>query len=114
MRAASEIKHSSIIRRIIDESPDGIAAEIKLPHFKGQLIASWGMGWDHVSVTPYKDYITPDWEDMCIIKDELFYPSETVVQYHPAESRYVNIKGNCLHLWRPQKQDMPVPPIFMV
>lgn len=114
MRTVAEIKESPIVTRVLNEMPDGIALAVKLPHFKGTVIASWGMGWDHVSVAPLKRYITPDWDDMCIIKREFFLPEETVIEYHPAEPVYVDMVPNCLHLWRPQTVPFPVPPVFMV
>ncbi|MBR5818147.1 MAG: hypothetical protein IKY62_05825 [Clostridia bacterium] len=43
-----------------------------------------------------------------------FREDETVVQYHPAKSEYVNNVPNCLHLWRPTGAEMPTPPAIMV
>lgn len=114
MKTAEEIKKSRIVTHVLNETPDGIALVIKIPHFKASVIASWGRGWDHVSVAPYKTHITPDWEDMCIIKSEFFNPEETAVEYHPAESVYIDMVPNCLHLWRSQKETMPMPPLYMV
>ena len=51
---------------------------------------------------------------MCRIKDIFWRDDETVVQYHPAKSEYVNNMPNCLHLWRPISQVMPIPPAIMV
>ena len=51
---------------------------------------------------------------MCFIKDLFFNEDETVVQYHPAKSDYVNNNPYVLHLWRPTDQDIPQPPTFMV
>jgi hypothetical protein len=51
---------------------------------------------------------------MCKLKDMFFYPEETVLQYHPAQSQYVNQLGNCLHLWRPQHYEIPLPPTVLV
>lgn len=65
-----------------------------------RVIASRGGGWDHVSVSlPDR---TPTWEEMNWVKGIFFGPDEWVVQYHPAESDYVNCHPFCLHLWRPQ------------
>lgn len=76
------------------------------------VIFSTGGGWEHVSVS--FNHRCPTWEEMCEIKRMFFHPDEVVVQYHPAESEYVNNHQYCLHLWRPQKQDMPMPPAWMV
>ncbi len=43
-----------------------------------------------------------------------FNEDETVVEYHPAKSEYVNNIPNCLHLWRPLNEHMPTPPSIMV
>lgn len=77
-----------------------------------KCIASDGMGWEHISISlPTR---CPNWKEMCFIK-ELFWDGEdTVVQYHPPESQYVNNYPFCLHLWRPIKEKMPLPPNIMV
>ena len=67
-----------------------------------QVIATDGGGWDHVSVTPLdKPNKIATWDEMCEIKDMFFEPEEECVEYHPRKSEYVNLKSNCLHLWRP-------------
>ncbi len=73
------------------------------------VVWSTGAGWDHVSIMPYKRNYTPSWADMCKLKSMFFYPEETVLQYHPAQSQYVNYLENCLHLWRPQNYEIPLP-----
>ena len=80
------------------------------------VIASNGGGWDHVSVTPgnLKRTACPTWEEMCAIKDMFFEPEETVIQYHPPKSEYINNHPCCLHLWRPQGVDVPRPPMIYV
>lgn len=80
-------------------------------------IASNGNGWDHVSVTMKncKRNRCPTWEEMCEIKDIFFLPEETVVQYHPPKSEYVNDYETCLHLWRPNNGlVIPLPPQILV
>lgn len=76
------------------------------------IIFSWGGGWDHVSVSFSNR--CPTWEEMCEVKRMFFYPEEICVQYHPAESAYVNKHPYCLHIWRSQVDDQPVPPIRFV
>lgn len=80
------------------------------------VIASNGGGWDHVSVSPgtNRKNGTPTWDEMCAIKDMFFEKEETVVQYHPAESNYINFCENCLHLWRPNTAELPTPPTQFV
>ena len=68
--------------------------------------------WDHVSVsTPRK---TPTWEDMCLIKDLFFDEAETVIQFHPKKSEYVNNHPHCLHLWRSTKTEHELPDSILV
>lgn len=80
----------------------------------GSVVWSFGGGWEHVSVSPSDHSYTPSWEDMCWLKDLFFKPEEWAVQFHPAESEYVNFVKNCLHLWRPTQEKMPTPPNWMV
>lgn len=76
------------------------------------VIASDGEGWEHVSVSlPDR---CPVWEEMCIIKG-FFWDDETaVMQLHPPKSDYVNNHNFCLHLWRPTKQQIPLPDSILV
>lgn len=77
-----------------------------------KVIASDGLGWEHVSVS--KNYECPSWDDMCRIK-ELFWDAEDlIVQFHPPKSNYVNNHPYCLHLWRPIEQKIPTPDTIMV
>ena len=69
-------------------------------------------GWDHVSVSTSKR--CPTWDEMNYIKDLFFSPNETVVQFHPAVSEYVNLHVYTLHLWRPLFAKIPLPPKDMV
>lgn len=72
------------------------------------VIASSGFGWEHVSIS-HKHKI-PSWTVMCILKDLFFEEDEVVMQVHPAKRDYVNNHPNCLHLWRPLKVEIPLPP----
>lgn len=56
---------------------------------------------EHVSVSHRNEKIIPTWEEMCEIKDLFFLPEEECVQLHPKHSEYVNMRKNCLHIWRP-------------
>jgi hypothetical protein len=78
-----------------------------------QCIASNGGGWDHVSVSRSDDQV-PTWDDMCKIKDLFFAPEETVVQFHPKQSEYINHHPGCLHLWRKQGEEYELPPSIYV
>ena len=76
------------------------------------IIASWGGGWDHVSINDER--FTPTWEEMCELKDIFFKEEETCVEYHPAKSEYVNNLKHCLHIWRPIKETLPTPDSILV
>lgn len=78
------------------------------------IIASDMLGWEHVSVSPKTRARTPKWAEMCFVKDLFWDKGETVIQYHPAKSFYVNIYPYVLHLWRPCEKDIPLPPLEMV
>lgn len=93
---------------------DGGKGAVHFPKWTGSVIWSFGGGWDHVSVAPYKRHIVPSWEDMCMLKDMFFREDEVVIQIHPAKSEYVNMVPNCLHLWKCQNQAQPVPNSLMV
>ena len=77
------------------------------------IIASTGVGWDHVSVSIDGGKRTPNWGEMCKIKDMFFNEEETVVQFHPKKSEYVNNHPNVLHLWRRQDQEHELPPSLL-
>ena len=51
---------------------------------------------------------------MCRIKDLFFDDEETVLQYHPPKSQYVNQCKYCLHLWRPHGVVIELPPQWMI
>ncbi len=95
--------------KVVESTPTGWA----LTHPNGlKAVATYGLGWDHVSVSR-KDRI-PTWEEMCFVKDCFFDPEDCVVQYHPPRSKYRNCHPRCLHLWRPQAERLPMPPLAMV
>lgn len=82
------------------------------PNKHAVVVWSTGGDWDHVSVSfPGR---CPTWNEMCRVKQLFFRPGEIVVEYHPAESEYVNFHPFCLHLWRPQVDEIPTPPTWMI
>lgn len=68
-------------------------------------------GWEHVSVSTARR--TPNWEEMCFVKGLFWSDDETVIQFHPPRSEYVNQHPHCLHLWR-HKDGHKLPPAIMV
>lgn len=77
-----------------------------------RVIASDGMGWEHVSVSR-KDRM-PTWEEMCQVKELFWDDEDAVMQLHPPKSTWVNNHQFCLHLWRPIDAAVPLPPSLMV
>ena len=94
---------------VIEQGEDGLSARSR----DGlMVVASWGMGWDHVSVS--RQNRCPDWAEMCRVKNLFWGPEEVFIQYHPAKSQYRNFHRFCLHLWKPQDKEIPVPLPMMV
>lgn len=113
MRNIDEILKNK--RLILQErTHDGFSAIIHMPLWVGSIICSWEGGWEHVSASPSKKRITPEWDDMCLIKEIFFKDEESVIQIHPPKEEYVNNMPNCLHLWRYTDGEMILPPSFMV
>jgi len=108
------VQHGGLIGH--DKGLSGCAAKVLCAAIgrRLQVIASWGDGWDHVSVTRVSDNRPPFWADMAWIKDLFFLPDEVAMQLHPASKNYVNNHPGCLHIWRPHDQDIPLPPTIMV
>lgn len=75
------------------------------------VIASDGGGWEHVSISLNR---IPNWGEMCFIKDLFWDEEDCIVQYHPPKSEYINNHPNVLHLWKPVKEKIPLPPSIMV
>ena len=76
-----------------------------------KVIVSDGMGWDHVSVSLPRR--CPNWEEMSFIKDLFFSEEETVVQFHPKKTEYVNNHPYCLHIWKKQNVEIDLPPSIL-
>ncbi len=82
------------------------------------LICSDGEGWEHVSIHAYRgrglsherQQRTPNWREMCYVKDLCWDEEDVVIQYHPRKSEYVNNHPHVLHLWRPTQAELPTPP----
>lgn len=94
------------------------------PRIKGLSIVMISTGphptWEHVSARIVKGKHaqqvrrTPNWKEMCWIKDLFWKEDEVVVQYHPAKAEYVNNHLFVLHLWRPVQVELPTPPQIYV
>lgn len=88
------------------------AFKIRFESYEFLVIASDGEDWEHVSVSLLNR--TPNWKEMCFIKDLFWDEDDCVVQYHPPKKEYVNNHPHCLHLWRPTKKEIPIPPSILV
>jgi hypothetical protein len=94
------------------ENDDGGAFRIPFKNYQIFVIASHGGDWNHVSVSLADR--CPSWEEMCYVKDLFFNPEDCVIQYHPPKSNYVNNNPYVLHLWQPQNEKIPMPPVIFV
>lgn len=84
-----------------------------------RIIASDGIdpvaqGWEHVSVSIASANRCPNWTEMCFVKDLFWGEEETVVQFHPPRSEYVNHHPTTLHLWRNRTNAVATPPAILV
>ena len=82
-----------------------------------RIIASDGtepeeQGWEHVSVS--RPNRIPDWKDMQFVKELFWDDEETVLQFHPAKSQYVNFHPYVLHLWRRRGAKQELPPRSLI
>jgi hypothetical protein len=88
------------------------------PGWRLAIIASDGMGWEHVSVHAYRrsgqQQRCPSWKEMCFVKDAFWDDEDEVVQFHPRKSEYINNHPYTLHLWRPTDSVIPTPPSIAV
>lgn len=65
MKTVAEILSSGVIysdKLKIDD--DGFKGFLTVDRVDMSFIASWGGGWDHVSVAPLKRKLVPSWEMM--------------------------------------------------
>lgn len=79
------------------------------------IVASWGLGWDHVSVAINgRGDRTPTWAEMEWVRDLCFEPTETCMQLSVPREEHINVHPGVLHLWRPQGVEIPRPDAVMV
>lgn len=91
---------------------DGGAFIVPFETAQLHVIASTGLGWDHVSVSLKNR--CPNWREMSYIKDLFFEENDVVMQLHVAKKDHINFHNHCLHLWRPQNETIPLPPLECV
>jgi hypothetical protein len=76
------------------------------------VVASNGLGWDHVSVS--LSYRCPLYDEMKAIKQTFFREDEWAMELHAPVNDHISRHPFCLHLWRPQNVAIPTPPEIMV
>ena len=81
----------------------------KIHNLLCRIVASDGMGWQHVSVSIAGSVIPPSWSIMSQVKDLFWDAEDTVMQLHPPRSLHVNYHPGCLHLWRPTDEGVTIP-----
>ena len=115
MKKLEEIKQITNLK-IIQEAEDGFLAIWTNPIDRKQysIILSWGGGWEHLSVNPISQNKTPSWDFMCQLKEMFFRDDEACVEYHPARKDYISQLDHCLHIWKPLREKLPVPPSIFV
>ncbi len=81
------------------------------------IVASDGAGWDHVSIHVLDRNgkpETPTWNEMSYVKGLFWSAEETVLEFHPKRSAYVNAHPDVLHLWKQQGVEAVLPPHWCV
>lgn len=90
---------------------DGFAAMASRPGRRLlRVVASWGGGWDHVSVSTRPGSAPPTWDEMDGIARAFFHDDEVPVQFHVGGAAKVNRHPNCLHLWLQHGRRTELPP----
>ena len=72
--------------------------------------------WEHVSISTRQLTKTrmPTWKEMQFVKTLCWDDDDTVVQFHPKKSQYINVHPYVLHMWRWKKGEFPMPPLECV
>lgn len=77
------------------------------------VIASEGLGWDHVSVSTRAR--CPTWDEMQFVRRLFFRDDETVMQLSVPKNDHINNHQFCLHWWKPNDgREIPRPESFLV
>ena len=84
----------------------------KYGEFLKVLCAPMESEWQHVSVSHPRR--VPTWSEMCSVKDLFWSEEETVVQFHPKKSEYINNVATCLHMWKKKDVEYELPPSILV
>lgn len=96
----------------LQREDDGGAFKVPFEGRYLHVIASHGLAWDHVSVS--LETRCPNWREMSYIKTLFWEDDEVVMQLHVAKKDHINVHPYCLHMWKPQLEEIPLPPVIMV
>lgn len=83
MKSIEEMKSNPRLL-VVKEGFDGLMGYLHHPRYRLHavaIIASWGGGWEHVSVSLSNR--CPTWEEMCMVKDIFWGEDECVIQFRP-------------------------------
>lgn len=72
------------------------------------VIASVSETWDHVSVS--RKNRAPNQAELSHVHRLFFRPGESAVQFFLPLPEHINLHETCLHLWRPRRLAIPMPP----
>lgn len=110
-------KHRIRVGQFGSSEIDGFNGMFMIPIYGEifRVIASDGLGWQHVSVSKHnRPNRVPNHDHLCKIK-ELFWGRDVwCCHFYPPQSQYVNNHPGCLHLWRPTREFLPTPPAELV
>jgi hypothetical protein len=100
--------------QVIESNMDGGAFYIPSPIDAQNMlvVASFGLGWDHVSVS--RPRRIPNQIEMDYIYRLFFNDDETAVQFFVPSNEHINLHPYCLHLWRHQSIPFPKPNKWLV
>jgi len=77
-----------------------------------KVIASDGLGWEHVSVSTVTR--CPTHAEMEFIREQFWRDDECVMLLSVPRTEHINCHPYCLHMWRPTESAIPRPPAEMV
>ena len=120
MREEPNAKLDAYRRRhpVLGDSPDGanhgyfVAGGIRIISSGTPSLGESGYGWEHVSVSLQNR--CPTWDEMAFVKRLFWGDDETVIQFHPPKSQYVNCHPFTLHLWRNTLDEIALPPTRLI
>lgn len=95
--------------------PEQYRIELNLPEINGEKLHCFSIffkgrdlkviatiepqGWERVTVSLSNR--TPNWEEMCHIKNIFWGEDEFCIQLHPRKKDYINIHPYVLHIFKP-------------